>query len=214
MGVSRVWRITRKVLLWGIPCVLIAALAWTFRPPSRGATSGGDIPAPAPAPSGGAADEPSRPADPPNATTESRSKPYAQIYQGDLEGTDDSGRQHWHLIAEDVTVDQSKELVMLKKVHATMSTADGTTLAITGDEGVYNTVSREVEVTGRVHGTSSNGRELFVDRLRWTPATSTVTGSGNVRLSEQHVVMFADRVVSNLALGQTQFFGHVHAVAR
>jgi LPS export ABC transporter protein LptC len=212
--VSRVWRITRKVLLWAIPCVLIAALAWTFRPPSRGVTSGADISAPVQTPSGGAAEVPSRPADPPNGRTESGSKPYAQIYQGDLEGTDDSGRQHWHLIAEDVTVDQSKELVILRKVHATMSTADGTTLAITGDEGRYNTVSREVEVTGRVHGMSSNGRELFVDQLRWTPATSTVTGSGNVRLAEQHVVMFADRVVSNMALGQTQFFGHVHAVAR
>ena len=214
MGVSNVWRITRKVLLWAIPCVLIAALAWTFRPPSRGATSGADISAPLPASPGGTADEPSRPADPPNERTGSESKPYAQIYQGDLQGTDDSGRQHWHLVADDVTVDQSKELVILKRVHATMSMADGTTLAITGDEGRYNTVSREVEVTGRVHGMSSNGRELFADQLRWTPATSTVTGTGNIRLVEEHVLMFADRVVSNIALGQTQFFGHVHAAAR
>lgn len=214
MGVSRVWRITRRVLLWAIPCVLIAALAWTFRPPPHGATAGADISAPVPGSSGAAVDAPSRPAEPSDGGTGSGSKPYAQIYQGDLEGTDDSGRQHWHLIAEDVTVDESKELVILKKVHATMSMADGTTLAITGDEGRYNTVSREVEVTGRVHGMSSNGRELFADRLRWTPATSIVTGSGNVRLAEQHVVMYADRVVSNIALGQTQFFGHVHAVAR
>jgi LPS export ABC transporter protein LptC len=214
VGVSRLWQVTRKVLLWAVPCVLIAALAWTFRPPSPGATSGADISAPAPPPSRGAADEPSRPADLPSGRDRAGSKPYAQIYQGDLEGTDDSGRQHWHLVAEDVTVDQGKELVILRKVHATMSTADGTTLAITGDEGRYNTVSREVEVTGRVHGTSSNGRELFADRLRWTPATSIVTGSGNVRLAEQHVVMYADRVVSNIALGQTQFFGHVHVAAR
>jgi len=214
VGVSKVWRITRRVLLWAIPCVLVAALAWTFRPPPRGATAGADISAPVPVPSGGTADEPSRPTDPPNERTGSASKPYAQIYQGDLEGTDDSGRQHWHLVADDVTVDQSKELVILKRVHATMSMADGTTLAITGDEGRYNTVSREVEVTGRVHGTSSNGRELFADQLRWTPATSTVTATGNIRLAEQHVLMFADRVVSNIALGQTQFFGHVHAAAR
>jgi len=209
---ASMWRVTRKVLLWAIPGVLIAALAWTFRPPPPRPTSGTSESAPAS--TGSAADESPRPAASPDGRTGSRSLPYAQIYQGDLEGTDDSGRQHWHLVAEDVTVDQGKELVILKKVHAMMSTADGMTLAITGDEGRYNTVSREVEMTGRVHGTSSNGRELFADRLRWTPATGIVTGSGNIRLAEQHVVMYADRVVSNIALGQTQFFGHVHAVAR
>ena len=208
------WRVMRTILLWGIPGALLAALAWTLWPPAPpppGPTPGPGPSMPAP---GTATEETPKPGTANDGSAGKASQPYAQIHQGDLEGTDDSGRQHWRLVAEDVTVDQAKQLVVLRIVHATMSTADGITLAITGDEGRYHTVSREVEIAGHVHGTSSNGRALFADRLRWTPASGILTGSGSVRLEEQRVIMYADRVVSNMTLGQTQFFGHVHAVAR
>src|SRR5438034_6719782 len=130
------WRVMRTILLGGIPGVLLAALAWTLWPPAPpppGPTGGPGPSVPPP----GAATETPKPGTANDGSAGKGSQPYAQIHQGDLEGTDDSGRQHWRLVAEDVTVDQSKQLVVLRNVHATMSTADGITLAITGDEGRY-----------------------------------------------------------------------------
>jgi len=71
-----------------------------------------------------------------------------------------------------------------------------------------------VDLRGEVHGRSSAGRELFADELQYAPAQGRITGIGNVRVIEQHVVMYADQMVSSTTLGQTRFFGHVHMTLR
>src|SRR5207245_5160515 len=139
--------------------------------------------------------------------------PAARISHGDLVGSDEAGHPQWRVVAADVTVAQDKQTVLLQGVHATFFQTGGQIIVI-GERGTYNTRTREIEITGNVHGTSSSGRQLFADRLHWTPGSGTITGYGHIRVVEERVVMYADRMVSNTMLGQTQFFGDVHAVAR
>lgn len=202
------WVAVRRVLLWAIPAALVAVLVWTMLPHSgtapRAASPAPTPPIDAPAAVGGGAPPPTSP--PPQS-------PYAQIREGDLVGTDEAGQPRWRVVADAVTVQQNKQVVLLKRVRATFYQASGT-ITVTGDTGWYDTRTREIEITGHVHGTSTSGRQLFADRVRWASASETINGFGHIRLIEDRVVMYADRMVSNLSLGRTQFFGNVHAAER
>lgn len=203
---ERVWSGARRVLVWAIPLALLATLAWIL-PRERGA--------PPAAPSGPPARSSGAAAPSPAPSEEAAgARPYAEIQRGDLTGTDDRGRQRWRIVADNVTVVQNKETALLRNVRATLYEKNGGTITVTGATGRYDTKTHEVEIVGSVHGTSSNGRELFADRVRWVPESGRITGLGHIRLLQEHVTMYADQMYSDTTLGQTQFFGHVHAAVR
>jgi LPS export ABC transporter protein LptC len=204
MGIQTAWAAVRRVLFWAIPAVLVAGLAWTFLP------HGETPPFQSPQASTQAAVVPDKSA----RAQRSPLEPFAQIRQGDLEGTDSEGGRRWRIVADDVTVVQNRQVVLLRNVRAILFEKDGSTIFITGNRGQYDTKTREVEIYGSVHGMSSTGRELYGDRLHWVPGPGTITGIGHIRLLQGHTTMYADRMVSNTTLGQTQFFGHVHASVR
>lgn len=215
----------RSILFWGIPAALAATLIWTFLPrehlasragPPRPPVASGPPQAPAdPSP------QASRPSssEPSSGTASSaaprpRAAPFAEVRQGDLEGTDDTGRRQWRIVADAVTVVHNKDAVLLRNVRATFYERDGGTIEVTGAQGRFDAKTREVAIEGDVHGKSSNGRELFADRLHWVPKPGKLTGSGHIRLVQEHVVMYADEMTSDTTLGRTEFFGHVHASVR
>jgi LPS export ABC transporter protein LptC len=192
--------LVRRILLWAVPGVLIVALAWSFflhgGPPREGR-----YPSPAP----GAASAP-----PPPATA----TPSGTIRLGNLVGTDDRGRTRWRITAADVTLEEGAQVVLLRGIHATFYDPDGTTMAVTGERGQYGIKTQEVNFEGNVHGLSSGGREVFADRLDYSPSSGTVMGTGHVRVIEERVIMYADRMISNLSLRRTRFFGNVHMAVR
>lgn len=214
------WSVVRSIVFWGIPALLVATLIWTFLPhghaPSR---------APATAPGASTPSTPSPPAsappavEAPSGTGSSAepgpgARPFAEIRQGDLEGTDETGRQQWRIVADAVTLVHDKNAVLLRNVRATLYERNGGMIVVTGARGRFDTKTHEVEVEGNVHGKSSTGRELFADLLRWMPRQGRVTGTGHIRLIQERVVMYADGMTSDTTLGRTQFFGHVHASVR
>ena len=213
MAVADAWSALRRALFWIVPLALVAALVWTFLPHGRTTAPSAPEP-PAPTASGPARSPadgalPQEPAEPAPGT-----RPYAQIQQGDLSGTDAAGRQRWRIVADYLTVMQNKETVLLHNVRATFYEKDGGTITVTGSRGRYDSKTQDVEIDGDVHGTSSNGRELFADRLQWGPESGRITGSGHIKLVQKRVIMYADRMISDTTLGQTQFFGHVHAAVQ
>lgn len=201
------WMNLRRVLLWTIPGVLLAALAWSLLP---------------------RATPPERTLRPPLAATQTDTRPpegqgttsaqggeapYGVIRLGDLTGTDDSGRKRWRIVADQVTLVRSR-VVLLRGVRATFYAEDGSTMTATGDTGTYDTAARTVDLDGNVHGVSSRGRELFADRLHYSQASDELTGTGHIRLIEEQAIIYADRMVSKPSLDQTRFFGNVRIGAR
>ncbi len=246
----------RRIGLWMIPGVLLAALAWSLiphgaRPPgpdlsraTRDETRPADAQGPIPI---GPDGRPSKEADEGTAgarrprsvrvpgpedriTTETPPRGAAQrqdsttapragvatgeIRAGTLVGTDETGRRRWQIRADDVVLARGRQVVELRNVRATFYNADGTQMTVTGARGRYDTQTREVDIEGQVHGAASNGREIFADALHYSPATQQVTGNGHIRVVEERVVMYADHMTSNTALGQTRFFGHVRMTVR
>ena len=190
----------RRIALWGVPGVLIIALAWSLLSRGAGPREGThQVPARATVPS---------PAD--SATT----TPSGMIRLGDLVGRDERGRTRWRIAAAGVTLEEGTQVVLLRGIHATFYAPDGTTMAVTGERGRYGVKTQEVHLQGSVHGLSSSGREVFADQLDYSPASGTLTGTGHVRVIEEQVVMYADRMVSNITLRQTRFFGNVHMAVR
>ncbi len=191
MAWQTIWSAARRCLFWAIPVTLVATLVWMLVPRGRSA--------------------------PPTQEAVERfpdNPPYAQIQRGDLQGTDDAGHEQWRIAADSFTVVQNKEVVILRNVRATFYEKGGGTITVTGAEGRYDTKARKVEIEGHVHGRSSNGRELFADRLRWEQESGKITGAGHIRLLQESVTMYADQMISDTTLGQTRFFGHVHGAVR
>jgi len=137
-----------------------------------------------------------------------------EIKLGNLVGTDTKGHMRWQIAADDMILQQAAQLVELTRVRATFLNDDGTRMLVSGDRGTYDTRTREITVGGAVHGVTSTGRELFADVVSYSPQSREVEGRGNVRVVEERVIMFADRMTSDLQLGQTKFFGNVHMTLR
>lgn len=213
----------RRLALWAVPAVLVLALVWSTVPRGRGGDAGPPkLPAvpSAAAPAGGGVGAPSPGGDgpaPPQAGTPARSTTgvtSGEIKLGNLVGTDGQGHMRWQILADDMVLGQSQRTVALSQVRATFFNADGTHMRVTGAHGAYDTRTREITVTGEVHGVTSSGRELFADTVYYSPTVRQVEGRGHVRVVQERVIMYADSMVSDLALGQTRFFGNVHMTLR
>jgi LPS export ABC transporter protein LptC len=137
-----------------------------------------------------------------------------EITLGNLVGTDDKGRTRWQIVADDMVLQQPQQTVLLKHVRATFFSADGTRMLVNGDRGTYDTRTRAITLDGAVHGVTSSGRELFADTVSYMPKSREVEGRGHVRVVEQRVVTYADRMISDLRLGETHFYGAVHISLR
>lgn len=214
--------IARRVMLWAIPIVLVAALAWSLVP--RGGTPPDTVARPpavaTPPHQGSAARTPdSSGAQPPAAADSGDAQtgkgiPSGEIRSGHLVDTDASGRRRWQITADDVALAEGGQVMHLRNVHAVFYDPNGSAMTVSGARGVYDTRTKEVRMTGDVHGVSANGRQIFADELNYAPGTERVTGVGNIRVVEERVIMYSDRMVSDTRLGQTQFFGHVHMTVR
>ncbi len=193
-GMVLLWR---RIMVWAIPGVLLAALAWSLIP--HGGPVGPASRGEGPARSSGS-----------GAPVAPRPLPSGEIQSGALVDTDEAGHKRWEIAADDVVLLQGREVVRLKNVRATFYDPKGTPMTVTGAEGRYDTKTREVDIQGNVHGVSLNGRELFCDTLHYSPESQSVTGTGHIRVIEERVIMYADELISDITLGQTKFFGHVH----
>jgi LPS export ABC transporter protein LptC len=209
----------RRVMLWAIPVVLVAALAWSLLP-RGGTTPDAAVPRPPAGASASHQDGASgvqpggQPAAGAAAQPAERGIPNGEIRSGHLVETDASGHRRWQITADDVALADGGQVVHLRNVHAIFYDADGSAMTVSGARGVYDTRTKEVRMSGDVHGVSANGRQIFADQLMYAPGTQHVTGVGNIRVVEERVIMYADRMVSDTRLGQTQFFGHVHMTVR
>jgi LPS export ABC transporter protein LptC len=200
----------RRIMFWAIPGVLLAALAWSLIPHGghRQAQDG-------PPPGGSASGRPPAAGSQTPATPAHRAVPGGEIQAGTLVGTDEAGRKRWQIAADDVLLVQGGNEVLLRNVRATFFDPSGSPMRVSGLRGRYNTVTRDVDIEGSVHGVSDrNGRELFADMLHYAPASHMVTGTGHIRVIEKRTIVYADELVSDIALGQTKFIGHVHMTLR
>lgn len=206
----------RRVALWAVPVVLVAALAWSMLPRGGGEpVTPPKLPRPADSPGSAAAPGGAgRPAAPSSTQSSSAGVASGEIKLGKLVGTDDKGHMRWQILADDMTLQQAQRTVALKNVHATFFDDDGTRMMVDGRTGTYDTRTREVTVGGNVHGVTSSGRELFADSVYYSPRAQQVEGRGHVRVVQERVIMYADSMVSDLTLGQTRFFGNVHMTLR
>jgi LPS export ABC transporter protein LptC len=237
---SHLWTMhLRRAMLWAVPAALVAALIWsvlprgggepvtppalpappqggTAQPAAPGAARGGTPPgAPRETPPS-AATPAGTPARSPAGTPQRPSSGVAsgEIKLGNLVGTDDQGHMRWQILADDMMLQQSQQTVALTRVRATFFNNDGTRMLVNGDRGTYDTRTREITVGGDVHGVTSAGRELFADTVYYSPQARQVEGRGHVRVVQERVIMYADRMISDLTLGQTRFFGNVHMTLR
>ncbi len=209
----------RRAVLWAVPMLLLAGLAWSLMP--WGGVPSGTAPRPPasalPAHSNQPRTSQTATAPPPGGPGRSAAGPRAaqgEIRAGHLVDTDAAGHRRWQITADDVALRDGGQVVQLRNVHAVFYDPDGSAMTVTGNTGAYDTRTKDVQMVGDVHGVSANGRQLYADQLNYTPGTERVTGIGNIRVVEERVIMYADRMISDTKLGQTQFFGHVHMTVR
>src|SRR5580658_227335 len=103
----------RRLMIWSVPAVLVAALAWSLMP--RGGTSTLGAPAMPPVPAvHPAADAPTgQAAAPPSADTLAT----GEIRAGNLVSRDASGHKRWQIVADDLSLARNGTQVHLRNVH-------------------------------------------------------------------------------------------------
>ena len=98
---------------------------------------------------------------------------------------------------------EKPELINMKNVIADFYLKDGSVLAVTSKEGLYNNVTLDMEFRQNVKAIYSNS-VLFADQLNYSNTNSNLLASGNVRgESVEKGEFFADNVeydISNKTL--------------
>jgi LPS export ABC transporter protein LptC len=79
----------------------------------------------------------------------------------------DSGLK-WEIKADSAKYIKSENLAMFDRVRVKLLMSDGKTIVMTGDKGILNTNTKDMEITGNVEVVSDRGDRLTTDILKYS----------------------------------------------
>jgi LPS export ABC transporter protein LptC len=79
----------------------------------------------------------------------------------------DSGLK-WEIKADSAKYIKSENLAMFDRVRVKLIMSDGKTIVMTGDKGILNTNTKDMEITGNVEVVSDRGDRLTTDILKYS----------------------------------------------
>ena len=85
----------------------------------------------------------------------------------------DSGMK-WEITADTARYQKKENLALFDKLTVRLVMKDGKTFVMTGDQGRFNTESRDMEIEGNVGIVSENGDRFATDRLRYRNADKVI----------------------------------------
>jgi LPS export ABC transporter protein LptC len=85
-----------------------------------------------------------------------------------------SSGMKWEITADSAQYRKKEELALFEKVKVKLFMKDGRTFVMTGDKGVLNTQSRDMDIEGNVVIVSDAGDEFRTDRLSYRDALKRV----------------------------------------
>lgn len=105
--------------------------------------------------------------------------------------------KEWDLNADSAKYFEDKELLSLEGVEATIYT-DENTYYVTGNEGLYNTKTRDIEIKGQVEVLMPDTTRLRTETLNYDHQKKQMTSNDKVLITRGKVIINGVGVVINI----------------
>lgn len=136
----------------------------------------------------------------------------ALSFEGNKITEEDNGRLIWELTAETIEVDSVTQNVTLHKLNGTFYSAAGTTMTITSETGNLDSKTKDVVLTGSVHGIASDGGDFTAAQATWQDDTKLFHGTGGVQVVKGGTSLTGDVLDGDMTLNKMKVSGHAHIV--
>ncbi len=132
----------------------------------------------------------------------------ALLFEGNRLVEKKNGKVLWELEATNITVEKATGQVVLLDVQAVFYRDDGTKLNVVAKTGQFDSKTKNLQLTGEVVATSTDGAKLTADAAAWQQKEELITAKGKARLEKPDVVATADEMQTDRGLEKIRLSGN------
>ncbi len=140
--------------------------------------------------------------------------PAVTVEEGRIRGADPSGRVQWELRALTLQVDADRDEVRLTGVEGTFLEQGKPAVTFTAPLARFDMQTRNITLSGGVRARAGSGRSVDAQEIRYLASRRLLVATGGVRLTQERMVVRADRLESDVALRRTRLTGHITVTIR
>ena len=140
--------------------------------------------------------------------------PPITVEESRIRGADPSGQVQWELRALSLQVDADREEVRLTGVEGTFLEKGKPAVTFTAPRALFAMQTRDITLSGGVRARAGAGRSVEAQEVRYLAARRVLVASGGVRLTQERMIVRADRLESDVALRRTRLIGHITVTIR
>ena len=120
----------------------------------------------------------------------------------------------WEIKAKTVTFVRKENLALFDQVHVKLNPADGRTYVMTGKQGRFWTVTKDLDVTGDVVIISDRGDRITMDVLRYSDRDKIMTTDSDVTLDNATTRLKGKGMRVDINKRHVQILSHVNAIIK
>jgi LPS export ABC transporter protein LptC len=109
-----------------------------------------------------------------------------------------SSGMKWEITADSAQYHKKKELALFENVWAKVVMKDGRSFTMTGDKGILNTQSKDMDMDGHVVIVSHSGERFLTDHLSYREASRRIETDRPVVMEKQNMRISGVGMVLNL----------------
>lgn len=136
--------------------------------------------------------------------------PTTMSYDGNTISEEQDGRKIWDLTAEHIDVDINTQDANMENIDGHFYQDDGRVVTIHADKGSYTHESRDIDLTGNIDITTSDGAELNSDELKWIAADSKLSAIGNAKATKDTMSASGDQFDSTNGFADYDITGNAY----
>lgn len=121
------------------------------------------------------------------------------------------GQRLWELSADKITTNQMTNQVKFYGVNGNFYQENGSKVNVTAQEGVLDTTTKNITLTGNVRAVSSEGAVFTSAQAQWDGLQKHFFGSGGITFTREDVVITGDTVESDGGLNKVKVQGQARA---
>jgi len=149
---------------------------------------------------------------PPQTQTEQDSAAASVTFAGSTIVEQQNGKKQWELTAETIQVNPGTKKAQLFNFKATLYRQDGSKIDLVGRQAEYDTKTKDIDMSGDVKATSSDGAVFTAAKSRWSNGERRFYGSGGITLTREDAVVTGERIESDEHLEKVKVSGNARVL--
>lgn len=146
----------------------------------------------------------------PPPPVEPEDRPLIMTYDGNTLSEEKDGKKIWELTAEKISVNIETQDMTLENIKAIFYAKDGRVVQVVAKTGTYDHKTQDVNLSGDVKATTSDGAELTSSELKWLAAQELLSALGDVRATKEDMEATGERMDSYDGFNKIKIQGKAH----